>query len=194
MRIGRNIFISVFCFIFETCFYLNKFIIDRKFCCNRLVLFYSRTQIKDRYSDNYNHGILWWRHQMETFSASLAFVRGIHRSRAGLSPVTGELPAQRPVTRSFDVFFDLWPNKWLSKQSQGWWFETPSRSLWRHCNVPDSSRRLQLASKVASVRRTMWPKKCCGLEWKPGLSHIDSNHLAVIQPVILPIEQRGFFT
>ena len=43
---------------------------------------------------------------------------------------TGEFPAQRPVTRSFDVFFDLRLNKRLSKQSRGWWFETPSRSLW----------------------------------------------------------------
>ena len=33
----------------------------------------------------------------------------------------GELPAQRPVTRSFDVFFDLRPNKWVSKQWGGWW-------------------------------------------------------------------------
>ena len=46
----------------------------------------------------------------------------------------GEFPTQRPVTRSFDVFFDLRPNKRLSKQSWGWWFETLSRSLWRHCN------------------------------------------------------------
>ena len=42
----------------------------------------------------------WWRHQMITFSALLALC-------AGNSPVTGEFPAQRPVTRSFDVFFDL---------------------------------------------------------------------------------------
>ena len=34
---------------------------------------------------------------------------------------------QRPVTRSFDVFFDLRLNKRLRKQSWGWWFETPSR-------------------------------------------------------------------
>ena len=47
----------------------------------------------------------------------------------------GEFPAQRPVTRSFDVFFDLRTNKRLSKQPWGWWFETPSWSLWRHCNV-----------------------------------------------------------
>ena len=48
--------------------------------------------------------------------------------------VTGEFPAQRPVTRSFDVFFDQRPNKLLSKHSWGWWFETPSRPWWRHCN------------------------------------------------------------
>ena len=46
----------------------------------------------------------------------------------------GEFPAQRPVTRSFDVFFDLRLIKRLSKQPWGWWFETPSWSLWRQCN------------------------------------------------------------
>ena len=50
----------------------------------------------------------------------------------GNSPVPGKFPIQRPVTRSFDVFFDLPLNKRLSKQSWGWWFETPSRPLWRH--------------------------------------------------------------
>ena len=47
----------------------------------------------------------------------------------------GELPAQRPVTRSFDVYFDLRLNKRLSKQSRGWWFETLSGPLGRHYNV-----------------------------------------------------------
>ena len=69
----------------------------------------------------------WWRHQMETFSALLALC-------AGNSPVTGEFPTQRAVMRSFDVFFALRLYKPLIKQSWGWWFETPSRSLWRHCN------------------------------------------------------------
>ena len=55
---------------------------------------------------------VWWRHQMETFSALLAIC-------AGNSPVTGESPTQRPVTRSFDIFFDLSLNKRLSKQSWG---------------------------------------------------------------------------
>ena len=46
----------------------------------------------------------------------------------------GEVPTQRPVTRSFDVFFDLRLNKRLSKQPWGWWFEAPSWSLWRQYN------------------------------------------------------------
>ena len=65
---------------------------------------------------------------METFSALLAICAG--------SSVTGHrwIPLQMPVTRSFDVFFDLHLNTRLSKQWWGWWFETPSRLLWRHCN------------------------------------------------------------
>ena len=46
----------------------------------------------------------------------------------------GEFPAQRPVTRSFDVSFDLRPNKRLSKQPWGWRLETASWSLWRQYN------------------------------------------------------------
>ena len=69
----------------------------------------------------------WWRHQMETFSALLAIY-------AGNSPVPGEFPALRPVTRSFDISFDLRRNKRLNKQSWGWWFETLLRPLWRQCN------------------------------------------------------------
>ena len=63
----------------------------------------------------------WWRYQMETFSALLV-------TWAWNSSVIGEFPAQRPVTRSFDVFFDLRLNKRLSKQ-------TPSFPLWRQCNA-----------------------------------------------------------
>ena len=62
---------------------------------------------------------------METFSALLVIC-------ARNSPVPGEFPAQRPVTRSFDVFFYLRLNKWLGKQLWGWWFGTPSLLLWRH--------------------------------------------------------------
>ena len=55
----------------------------------------------------------WWRHQMETFSALLALC-------AGNSPVSGEFPAQRPVTRSFDVFFDRRQlNGWVNTREAG---------------------------------------------------------------------------
>ena len=69
------------------------------------------------------HVIKW-----ETFSSLLTIC-------AGISPVTGDFPAQRPIRRSFGVFFDLHPNNRLNKQWWGWWFETPSRPSWRHCNV-----------------------------------------------------------
>ena len=90
---------------------------------------------------------------METFSALLAIC-------AENSPVPGEFPAQRPVTRSFDVFFDLHPDKRLSKQWWGWWFETPSHSLWRHRNVLYSSfcapARIRWSKNVINMLKTMF--------------------------------------
>ena len=56
-------------------------------------------------------------------------------------PLCGEFAGHRwiPRTKASDAelwsFFDLRLNKRLSKQSRFWWFETPWRSLWRHCNV-----------------------------------------------------------
>ena len=75
----------------------------------------------------------WWRHQMEIIFR----VTG---------PLWGKffghwwIPHKRPVTRSFDVLFDLRRTKRLSKQSGRLWFETPSRSLWRHCNTQITCR------------------------------------------------------
>ena len=66
--------------------------------------------------------------QMEAFSALLVIC-------AGNSPITGAFPAQRPVMRNFNVSFDLRLNERLSKQTWCWWFESPSRLLWRHSNV-----------------------------------------------------------
>ena len=87
---------------------------------------------------------------METFSALLALC-------AWNSPVTGELLTQRPVTRSFDVFFDLRLNKRLSKQSWCWWFETLSRSLWRHCNGGKVSRDICFYHGVMAWSRFIDP-------------------------------------
>ena len=80
--------------------------------------------------------------KMETFSALLYLC-------AEISPVPGEFSSQRSVTRSFDVFFDLSLNKTLVKQSRRWWFETPSRSLWHHCNEHITSCCFVLTSPYA---------------------------------------------
>ena len=98
----------------------------------------------------------WWRHQMETFSALLAIC-------ARNSPVTGEFPAQRPVTWSFDVFFDLCLIKQLSKQWWGWWFEMPLPPLWHHCNGLASYLTQDSWWKTGPDIATMRP---CTVIWK----------------------------
>ena len=92
---------------------------------------------------------MWWRHQMETFSALLAIC-------VGNSPVPGEFPAQRRVTRSFDVFFDLCLNKRLSKQWWGWWFEMPSCPLWHHCNDPGTIWPHICSAAILFGERMLW--------------------------------------
>ena len=96
----------------------------------------------------------WWRHQMETFSALLTLGEG--------NPsITGEFPSQRPVTRSFDVFFDLRLNKRLSKRSRRRWSGTPSRPLC-HCN-----ECLKLGNKL-----TIFNNGCLLMIWQ----HTDPGH------------------
>ena len=96
--------------------------------CNNWEHCKNGSSILGDYLISFQYNVAWWCHQMETFSVLLAL-------SAGNSPVTGEFPAQRPVMRTFGVFFDLRLNKRLSKQSWDWWFEIPPRSLWRHCNA-----------------------------------------------------------
>ena len=90
--------------------------------------------VYSRLTTNYTrlgNDVTWWRHQMEIFSALLALC-------ARNSPVTSEFPSQKPLTRSFDAFFDLCLNKRLSKQSRRWWFETPSwLTKYEIINCPD---------------------------------------------------------
>ena len=84
---------------------------------------------------------------METFSALLIFCEGN-------SPVAGEFPSQRPVTRSFGVFFDVRPNKRLSKPWRRQWFETTSHSLWRHRNVSGFS--LQYHKLISHLKESKY--------------------------------------
>ena len=102
----------------------------------------------------------WWRHQMKTFSALLTLC-------AGNSPDTDEFPSQRPVTRSFDVFFDLRLNKKLSKLWKRRWFETPSRPLWLHCNEQNDGVAAERGEQCGGLLF------CCDLEqtndkWPPS--------------------------
>ena len=77
----------------------------------------------------------WWRHQMEILSASLALC-------ARNSPVTGEFPSQRPVTRSSTVFsICAWRNSWVNNRYAG--------DLRRHranCDVTVMFRRVSFQS------------------------------------------------
>ena len=74
----------------------------------------------------------WWRHQMEKFSALLAFCA-----------VNSKFHAQRPVTRSFDVFFDLRLNQQMSKLECGTWYHHP-RSL--QCVLSRNLRMFKVAT------------------------------------------------
>ena len=68
--------------------------------------------------------VIKWNH----FPHHWPFVRGIHRS-----PVISPHKGQWRGALMFSLICAL--SKRLSKQSRGWWFETQSRSFWRHCNV-----------------------------------------------------------
>ena len=111
--------------------------------------------------------VSWWRHQKETFSALLTIC-------AGNSPIPGEFPTQRPVTRSFNVFFDLRPNKRLSKLWWGWWFETPSGLLcivWYSVYRIDSNDNAELTE----------------VEWRIYASVAYAN---IVSDIGLPLERQ----
>ena len=85
----------------------------------------------------------WWRHQMGTFSTLLTLC-------AGNSPVIDEFSPHTPVTWSFDIFFDLCMNK------RHRWFETPSCSLWLHCNDCSNFTLICIHGKyIVSISRTL---------------------------------------
>ena len=75
------------------------------------------------YLRRHHDDVIKWKH----FPRYWPFGRGIHRS-----PVNSPYKDQWRGALMFSLICAL--NKRLSKQSWGWWFETPSRSLWRHCS------------------------------------------------------------
>ena len=91
--------------------------------------------------------LLHWRRMMTSSNENIFRVTG---------PLCGDFTGHRwiPLTKAsdaeVDVFFGVRLNKLLSKQSRGGWFVTPSRSLWRHCNVwiNDDSRQFMHQLKL----------------------------------------------
>ena len=100
------------------------------------------------------------------------------------SPVPGEFPAQRPVTRNFDVFFDLRLNKRLSKQSWGWWFETPSWLLWRHRNAKHIATEMKSSSGNISALLAL----CEGSLWR----HCNACYIGTVLYPTLGCDIQGF--
>ena len=85
--------------------------------------FYSNTHFaKCIWSENSHDGVIKWKH----------FPITGHLCGEFTGP--GDFAHKGQRRGAFDVLFDLRLNKRLSKQSWGWWFETQSRPLWRHCN------------------------------------------------------------
>ena len=80
----------------------------------------------ERHTVQVHDDVIKWNH----FPHYWPFMREIHRSPMN-SPHKGQWRG------ALMFFFYLRPNKRLSKQSWGWWFETPSCPLWSHCNVGD---------------------------------------------------------
>ena len=120
-----------------------------------------------------------WRHQMETSSMLLAL-------RAENSPATGEFPAQRPVTRSFDVFFDLRLNKRLSEQQWRCWFETLLRSLWRNCKENPGYHYWQFFERPANViRRKKYPDSYCPLNSIISFNKVYLKYFGLLGPLLL---------
>ena len=107
---------------------------------------------------------------METFSALLVLCAGN----------TGEFPSQRPVTRSFDLFFDLSLNKRLSEQSRRRWFEMPSYPLWSHCNVADTPISKQQITMTPQERHGISDHRQHSGNSKPGETVEQRVVLAVI--------------
>ena len=122
----------------------------------------------------------WWRIAIELIQRYNNYMKLDHvyimmtSSNGNICRVTGHLcseftghrwiPCTRPVTRSFDVFFDLRLNKRLSKQSWSWWFETPTRPLWRHCNDSDihvsvkEYQKVNVALNLATIRASIYSR------------------------------------
>ena len=107
-------------------------------------------------------------------------------------PLCGEFTALRwfPNTKASDAepwcFFNLGPNKRLSKQSWGWWFETPSRSLWRHCHACEDRGSLSLTEINQAITECMACLIKFYHQWA-GCNYSSNFHGGLVEPQLLAI-------
>ena len=81
-------------------------------------------QLDQPFNSRSHNDVIKWKHPPRYWP----FVRGIHRSPVN-SPHKGQWRGAFMLSLNC-----AWINRWV-KKSWGWWFETLSRPLWRHCNA-----------------------------------------------------------
>ena len=111
----------------------------------------ARTKRSSIWPHNLHEDVIKWKH----FPRYWPFMKG---------------PRWSPRTKASDAelwcFFDLRRTKRLSKQSWGWWFETLSWPLWRHC-YDDYRMQIQIfgwlkfQSRISELHNfvTLWRKR-----------------------------------
>ena len=136
--------------------------------------------------------VIKWKH----FPCNWPLVRGIHRS-----PVNSPHEGQWRGALMFVCFFYLRLNKRLSKQSWGWWFETPSRPLWRHRNetyrVISSSHLHRGLSKIVALleKFRLWMQSQTGIFSNASMDRISVNifwyrpeNIHLVQTTVLTLD------
>ena len=117
----------------------NNFVIIRNSCVVNIVFQTVISLGKQMERSGHTH---WSSSQVQAPGASVIYSWwGNIFVLLAICEVTCEFPSQRPVTRSFDIIFDLCLNKRLSKQPRLRWFEAPPRPFCRHCNI---GKRIQI--------------------------------------------------
>ena len=101
-----------------------------------------------KYNSYIHDDVIKWKH----FPRCWPSVRIIHRS-----PVNSPHKSQWRGALMFSLIICAL-NKRLSKQSWVWWFETPSRSLWRHCNLICCC--WSIMQRNTNANRALYKKNC----------------------------------
>ena len=133
-------------FIYNKCLRRSAVVISAKYECDLAdqSSYFAKAEISLKWVHDWQYCVVWYKTILQNIFLWPLCKHIMTSSNGNIFRVTvpwcGEFTGQRwiPHTKASDAelwcFLDLRLNKRLGKQSWGWWFETPSRSLWRHCN------------------------------------------------------------